>query len=214
MPSERVLSKVLPGGKVALLGGDFTLSGGMAQWEQFTITAPGVSYSGLLRSTYFDLSGYTRDKETVFPQSVLLQNIGLTYLVTAAGNQVNHASLVTTDPVRTSDLSVDAGDRIVYPGASSSTYNLEQIISARVEGWEQLSTTALGTLTQSNSWGSGDSTAGQKLHLTEIWLFDTNVDTHALIPDIAYVMPSIIDHEKFEEYAMRLKRSYELANQV
>ena len=97
----------------------------------------------------------------------------------------------------------------LLPGSSQSTFALNNVVQGTIRQYEQLSTTSFYSLTNSNTWGSGDSTAAQKLYLTTALIYPTLVDGNFFLPDQAYVIPVIIAEEPELEYMMRLTRSLE-----
>ena len=180
-----------------------TPSGG---WE--TQTVPGAPHVFVYRFDYFDLSGYENQDETMFPQSVNIQQI---QSVKGTGTHFYRIDLVTKDPITFDDINNYLTTSIpAPPGSLASNTTLEQVLMGRLQLWEELSTINGLSLTQETGWGVGDATAGSKLYITTAFLIDQSADNAFNIPEGAYVIPALIDKEDDLEYVMRLKRSYEL----
>tara|TARA_Y100001963_G_scaffold128477_1_gene182811 strand:+ start:152 stop:793 length:642 start_codon:yes stop_codon:yes gene_type:complete len=213
MAKARTLRTVIAGGGAGLAGGDLTLVGAMNAADTFTVGG----WTCLMRSTYYDLRGYNREDMTVFPQSINFQDVGPIQLgiSSAVGTPALRLSIVTTEPVSRDDFSASASGYPVFPGASESTYDLAQIMSGRCQTWTQLSTIGTASITSVDGWGAGQATSGNKLFITEVWFLDTATDYNIVnIPDMAVVMPSIIDKEDAMEYLYRQYQSFETQQQV
>jgi len=207
---NRVLRKQTPGTFAVISGGEagFVPNNPGNGWQIIETTDHFIWY----RFDYFDLSGYTLEDETLFPQSVIVQEIQ----PIAGGNVVNahRLDLVTKKSVTTTDLSQIYGSfTIAPPGSMHSRFSLEEVIMGRMQLWTNMvdiNNTA-GQIQQTN-WGTGDATASEKLYITQAWYLAKVVPEQSLsIPEGAYVVPSIIVKEPDLEYIMRLKRSHELA---
>lgn len=216
MAKARTLRTVIPGGSMALTGGDLALDGGLDAAESFTITGGGRSWTCIMRRTYFDLRGYNREEMTVFPQSINYQDIGpIQGVIAVGGTPAIRLSVVTTDPVNRNDITITDNGFPALPGSSESTYDLAQIMNGRAQSWTQLSTTGFASLTSVDGWGAGQATSGNKLFINEVWFLDATVDySFVNIPDLAVVMPSIIDKEDGLEYLFRQYQSFETQQQV
>ena len=212
MPKERTLRTVIPGGTSSLTSETLSLLGGMGAWESYT-SGP---YTIVMYRTYFDLRGYSREDMTTFPQTVLLQSMGPNTGYNAPDVlPIQHGSFVTTDPVNQSDVTYDTTTtRLNWPGMSTSLFDLNQIMIGRVQALQNLTDTGQIAITSSNGWGAGQATAGNKLYITEVWAFVTNQDCYITIPDLAVVVPSIIDHEKEMVHLYRQYQSFETQQQT
>tara|TARA_Y100001963_G_scaffold87374_1_gene120782 strand:+ start:189 stop:827 length:639 start_codon:yes stop_codon:yes gene_type:complete len=212
MPKERTLRTVIPGGQAGLTSETLSLNGPMGNWESYT----SGGYTIIMYRTYFDLRGYAREDMTTFPQTVLLQSMGPStgYNLTD-GLPIQHGSFVTTDPINPSDITYDtATTRLNWPGMSTSLFDLNQIMIGRVQALQNLTDTGQISITSSDGWGAGQATAGNKLYITEVWAFVTTQDCLITIPDLAVVMPSIIDHEESMVHLYRQYQSFETQQQT
>jgi len=205
--SGRVLSRVVPGGQLTLSGGVVATAGAIDSWELGTAG----TYTMVCSRNRIDLSGYSLQDKTVFFQGVLNQDIGTVQGFNAGGGVCQLLNLVTTTPVSLADLSSLQSDGFgwLLPGASQSTFNLDNVVQGRLRQYEQLSTTSFISQTAMSTYGSGDSTAADRLYITTALIYPTNVDGTIFIPDQAYVMPIMIAEEPELEYMMRLTRSLE-----
>lgn len=207
---RRVLRKPTPGTFAIISGGDagFAPNNPPNGWAILETTDHFIWY----RFDYFDLSGYTLEDETLFPQSVVVQEIQP--IVGASVINANRLDLVTKKIVTTEDLGQIFGSfTIAPPGSMHSRFSLEEIIFGRMQLWTNLvDINNTAGQTQQTNWGTGDATAAEKLYITQAWYLAKVVPEQSLfIPEGAYVIPSIIVKEPDLEYIMRLKRAHELA---
>jgi hypothetical protein len=210
MAKARTLRTVIPTGSLSISTETLTLLGNVSSWEQHT----NGGFTFLTYRTYFDLSGYSKQRLTTFPQSVLFQDMGNISGTNGGTVPIRDISLVTTEPVTQDDLFINASLQVNKPGMSTSNFDLSQIIAGRTRAWEQLSTTGSVTLTGQTSWGAGDATSADKLYITQCIVLVSTVDCSVTFPEIAVVMPSIIDEEPDLEYIYRQYQSYETQPQV
>lgn len=206
----RVLRKTLGATALSLDGdGNITLDGaegwnsvlvdGGAQWLVYNIG-------------YFDLSGYTLQDKTLFPQGVLLQDMcaapaGLGVLGTPTS--LTRCTIVSTTPLNEADLSNVATGIWSPPGSMLSTHSLENIILGRMQYFATLTTLAGFQQLKESTWGAGDSTAADKLYFCDAYVFPKISTTGFNIPDQAFVIPTAIVKEDELPYMMRLARSLE-----
>jgi len=209
---RRVLRKPTPGTFAVITGGDavFIPNNPPNGWAILETTDHFIWY----RFDYFDLSGYTLEDETLFPQAVVVQEIQ----PIAGANVINahRLDLVTKKIVTTDDLSQIYGSfTIAPPGSMHSRFSLEEVIFGRMQLWTNLvDINNTAGQVQQTQWGTGDATAAEKLYITQAWYLVKSgaLPEQALnIPEGAYIIPSLIVKEPDLEYIMRLKRSHELA---
>ena len=89
--------------------------------------------------------------------------------------------------------------------AYCNTFNLDHIIRGRLELYQQDSTLTNTLLkTVEKSWGTGDSTAADRMWIAEVYAFTitTGVAVNFYIPDSAVIMPSLVGKEPDLEYLM------------
>lgn len=202
---SRVLSVSMAGGAANVAtAGTITVSGG--SWQAVQLTGYWLVYN----IQTIDLSGYQLQDKTLYPQGVLLQDMQTVPRALVA-NAVTRATMVSTTPISVSDLSIldAATGQWRLPGSMGSTHNLDNIIHGRLQYYLTLSTYSGLQQVSESTWGTGDSTAGEKLWCVDAYLmYDLDLQTIGM-PDQAFVIPSIIDKEPDLEYLMRLSRSLE-----
>tara|TARA_Y100001963_G_C6765913_1_gene442204 strand:+ start:1007 stop:1645 length:639 start_codon:yes stop_codon:yes gene_type:complete len=170
---------------------------------------------------YFDLSGYSIQDKTVYPASVMTQEFSA---FKGLAQEILVVDLVTTHPLSPSDLTVFSAFvpfQPQLPGAPLSTHNLEEIISGSMRVLTKNQNLPVTTVYQEiwrSGWGTGTATAAEKLYYTRAYYWDPTspgggAGASLIAPALAYVVPMEFDKEGDVEYMMRLKRSYELANE-
>ena len=210
--SSRVLSKIF-GGTLATLPADpsadpVVFAGGEG-WNSYY--AAGTQQWLLYNIQTIDLTGYTLQDMTLFPQGILFQDMDTLPIGTNMGSAVpvKRVSLVSTTPVTENDLSDFNLAAWHTPGSLQSTFNLTNILAGRMRTYLQLDTFAGLQPVGVTTWGAGDSTAGQKLWLVEAYLLPAIASLTIGLPDSAVLLPSLIAEEPELEYLMRLSRSLE-----
>jgi len=205
---SRVLSKTIGGSVAALpasVEGTVAFTGGEG-WESIVIGAQTLLYN----IQTIDLSGYTLQDMTLFPQGILMQDMDTVPIAnTGWVGAVKRATIVSTTPINVGDLSNTNGLTWSLPGSNPSTHNLINILQGRMNVYLEMTTFTGLQLSGQTTWGSGDSTAAEKLWLCDAYLVPTIANQVFPIPDQAFVIPSIIAHEPQLEYMMRLARSIE-----
>ena len=206
----RVLTKTIAGTKATVQSeGLPVLFLGGEGWEAVTIGG----YKVLYNIQTLDLSGYQVQDETLFPQGILMQDINTLPQAMPMGAPVPvmRATIVSTTPITQVDLiDLDASGLMWHlPGSLDSNHNLNSILMGRSNVYLEMTTYGGLQLTGSSSWGSGDSTAGDKLWLVDAYVIPAIVGLNMYLPDQAFVIPSLIAKEPELEYLMRLQRSVE-----
>ncbi len=206
---------------------------GYQQYSQTWRTA-GCGY--LVNKTYFDLSGYTRDYLTTYPQRITVQESGSyrmkedlvaqpptppTLITDWRGAMV--LDIITEEHI-TDDQVHDLVENVTVKEVSASfpegPLEFQQVIYGRYRmmGHDNaIWTVQQGNLTVLNEtqWGSGSPTTCDKLWIYRIIIplgfYITDTDDYIICPAARYVMSATIDKENDSAYMMRQKRSYELA---
>jgi hypothetical protein len=182
-------------------------------WYATTITVGGVVFGLVYNIQSWDLSGYTLQDMTLFPQGVLFQDMGLgPAMVPLSPERLERVTMVSNWPINEDDLTrLNNLGQWNLPGSPGSTFNLDNIISGRYEAYFTMTNYASNVLVKQKEtqFGSGDSTAGERMWLCDAYLFPLALNATVSIPDSAIVMPSIIAKEPELEYMMRLSRSLE-----
>jgi hypothetical protein len=170
-----------------------------------------------------DLSGYAMERKTFYPVTAFTQEAQAYVSFGGSGQSVWY--LVSSIPTDVNNLLT----QIVY--ASAPGFIQPSIANVPQDDWTSIlfgqyetnliNTTlpALGICQPilSRQFGSLSPTAADKLYVTKVVLPTTiagEVGDSLSIPSSRIVIPGTIREEPKLEYMMRLKRSYELANQV
>lgn len=172
--------------------------------------------------TVIDLSGYAMDSLTFFPTSVGLQDPGV-YLVrgspdpTFSGLQV--LDIITSVPM---DLSAVSSLQVqgAGPGMLASDHEFETLLF----GMYRFFSTNLNVpyanyvqLERSQRFDSGEPTAADKLYcyrIVNLTVSGLDPQSRVSIPAARQLIAGVMAAESELVYMQRLKRSYELANQV
>jgi hypothetical protein len=207
---SRVLSKTIDGVAGIIGASQTVIMGGGEGWNHIFVNV-GTGLHVVYNIQTIDLSGYTRQDLTLFPQGVLLQDMQI-FPQTATAATLSRATIVSTTPINEDDLTnIDAaqGNSWHLPGSLSSTHNLNNILQGRLQNY--LTLTTFGGLQQSSesNWGTADSTAAEKIWCVDAIMFPDVEGASFASPDQAFVLPSIIAPEPELEYMMRLMRSVE-----
>lgn len=208
----RVLSKTI-GGTIASLPASspdpVTFNGLGEGWESLELPLLGLTLIYNIQT--IDLSGYTLQDMTLFPQGILMQDMDNVPVTNTIGTSasVRRATIVSTTPINVDDLSNTQGLTWSLPGSNPSTHNLINILQGRMITYIQTDTYTGLQMSAQTTWGSGDSTAAEHIWLCDAYLVPTIASLAFPIPDQAFVIPSIIAHEPELEYMMRLARSVE-----
>ena len=186
----------------------------------------GANFRYLVGQTYFDLSGYTKNHLTTFPQRIALQESG-SFRMNEDGASVRTGAIVLdiitekiVTPAEIAQLVENVVVRETSPSFAPGPLEFQQTIYGRYRMFGH--DTAIWTPTQGNmtilnetQWGSGSPTTADKLWIYRIIIplgeYDTDDGIYVIVPAIRYVMSATIDEEKDLSYMMRMKRSYELA---
>ena len=204
-----------------------------AAWE---ILAGGAGYEDLGGGFYYlqqdiDLSGYAMDKKTFYPYSSFEQRGGVTNGKFVSGftqqPYVVDITIISTVPFTDDDLgaaSAQAPGFNIFSGYGGGIgrFNRDQILHGQLKWYTVDATQAVQggnntlKLLDKEIFSSLEPTAADKLYCYRILFVSAKNDEGevATWPPSRVLMPGNISSEPKVEYMMRLKRSYELANQV
>jgi len=193
-----------------------------------TLYATGYTTVGVnvyLNETTIDLSGYAMDKKTFYPYSSFEQRSGpvIGSFTNTTERNVVDVIIVSSVPL---DMSGFSPNQLAanlpgfsVPGGTAFRLNKDPLIHQHQIIYSHDTTTS-GTgsssiyrVVSSQSGSSLEPTAADKLYCYR--LITTSGTTGTLtVPAARVMLPGTISSEPKIEYMMRLKRSYELANQV
>lgn len=199
------------------------------------VMVPGSSYTQIGPGVFveqqdIDLSGYALEKKTFYPYSSFEQKGGLTSAKFAATPTlqpyISQFIIVSSVPLSTNDLfatiATAPGFNMPNLTTTAGRFNRSQIIHGSAKWYTIDNTMSIAggfntlRLIDSYNFSSLEPTAADKLYCYRlIGVTTASGETlNASIPAARVILPGTISSEPKLEYMMRLKRSYELANQV
>jgi len=207
MAMRRVLRETVAGCQVTITHPEsIVVEGG--DWQEGLVKIDGNDYVVVFHNGYFDLSGYTREEETLFCQSVAVQENPVLFGSGAAFA----AHIVSTEPLNLDDFEVTSPSLAwALPGNMANHYSMQQIFLGTCSLYAQDTTVNNVRPVTTGQWGTGYATARDRLYYAVAYAFPLTLQHQLFIPDTTFVLPSVIDQEPDLEYIMRLKRSMELA---
>lgn len=173
--------------------------------------------------TVIDLSGYAMESLTFFPQAIGLQDPGIYTYFPGDGstfNGIQVLDIVTSVPM---DLNAVANIQAngIGPGMLGSLYEFETLLFGMYRFFTANTNIPYPNyqqLERSQRFDSGEPTAADKLYCYRIVsLFSSGfpeATSFVKIPAARQLIGGAMGEEKDLIYMQRLKRSYELANQV
>lgn len=176
----------------------------------------------LFHETVIDLSGYAIDSLTFFPQAVGLQDAGVYTFragVTSPYSGVHVLDIITSVPMDMAQVGADIVNGI-GPAMLGSEYEFETILFGMYRFFTLNSNIPFPDyqqLERSQRFDSGQPNAADKLFCYRIVrTIQTDLDAQSFIsiPAARQIIGGAMDAEAELVYMQRLKRSYELANQV
>jgi len=198
----------------------------------WTASVPGVNSgwsqlgtgSGWFHETQIDLSGYAMDSLTFFPSAVGIQDPGVYRM--KPGATATTSSLYVLDVIASTPLDPDQvmGAFIgwmVAPGMFGSDETFETILYGLARVFSENDTIKIPNyqqLQRSQRFESGEPNASDKLFCYRIVQISAEaLDaglSNIVIPACRQLISGMFDEESELVYMQRLKRSYELANQI
>ena len=198
------------------------------EWDPSTSDLNGWRLAGNVLAYWqgtIDLGGYARDKKTFYPVAAFTQEASAFTAFNGSGQTI--WTIVSSIP-RTVDELTNIFTFVSAPGFISA--NVGAFFPQEQMDWDTViygetninlinsTLPALGICQPiiSKNWGSLSPTAADKLYVTKIVLPTTvgsSIGDSLSIPASRVVIAGEMLQEPKLEYMMRLKRSYELANQ-
>jgi hypothetical protein len=157
-----------------------------------------------------DLSGYTLQQKTTFIQSVILQDIGYGPGF-GIGPWIQRGTFVTTTPMNGINIHGESlTGQWEMPGSPGSTFDLRHVIMGRGRLFTaNTNIDAKLALIKEWVWGTGTSTAADRIWLCDAYLMSGTSLLSTSLPSSAFVIPVVVGNEPDLEYMMRLARSVE-----
>ncbi len=211
----RQLFKQLPGG-----GGVFQYTAGVI--DDTTVTGEGWEYIEqdsaelpmLVNRTYIDLAGYTLQDLTLFTQAVDFQkNTFASAFATsgAAPLSITQYDLISTRALTSDELEDIGGSP---PGFLPSTLDLMEVVyGEQVTSLQNSNIPGAFVPTYSDTFGSGNPTASDRLHWTRIFIVTPGAspqvqDIGLNVPPCNLVIGALTLEEQELVYIERLRRAY------
>jgi hypothetical protein len=216
-PTPRKCFKQIPGGQASNIdnSGDPSVADVIGEGWEWVIPASGMVGSLVWRG-YIDVSGWSSENLTWFTQRVDIQEQNV-LLGTQDIDSVWVFDILSTERVNDQMCSITAipGFMEAFPGAGGAgleIMDLQHVIFGQRTQWNQDSTIAgVYMPTSSDTFGSGNPSAKDKLHLTRIvWAaVGGTPGTQTIISyPVNYVLDGFTVKEPDLVYLERLRRSY------
>lgn len=209
--SSRVLTKTLGGAGVTSTDGETIILAGPG-WDSEIITLGAATFALIYNIQKFDLGGYSLQDKTLFPQSVLMQDMNVGPAGGTPAN-VQRCTVLSTIPLNADAFNTISASTFqwVVPGSNESTFNLQHILSARFQYFLTLTTFAGVQPMKESMYGSGTATAGHAMWYADAYLVPliSGSGWNLALPDQAVVIPALVGKEPELEYFTRLARSLE-----
>jgi len=207
-----------------------TYAGGTSWIPTPTTRASGwtqlATNTGWYHESQIDLSGYAMESLTFFPSAVGVQDPGVYRMLPGAGSATSSLyvlDLITSTPIDPNETMVtDLLGNMQGPGMFGNDESFETILYGLFRVFAENSTIKIPNFQQlqrSQRFESGEPTAADKLFCYRIVQIsaDGALDaglSYIVVPAARQLIAGQIAEEPELVYMQRLKRSYELANQV
>jgi hypothetical protein len=217
---ERRLTAMHPALNATFDGVTWTGLNGLDGWE--VLNAAGTRFA---HEASIDLSGYAMDSLTFFPTSVGLQDPGV-YLVrgtpdpTFSGMQV--LDIITSVPMNLAQLDTLSSRQVQGKGPGMIGTDLD--FTTILFGMYRFFSTNVNIpyanyvqLERSQRFDSGEATAADRLYcyrIVNLTVSGLDPESRVNIPAARQIIAGVMSAEKELVYMQRLRRSYELANQL
>lgn len=178
-----------------------------------------------------DLSGYALEKKTFYPYSSFEQRGGITAgkfsAILSLQPYVIDMTICSSVPLNDNDLgaAITYAPGFIYPGGfvnQQGRFNRDVIIHGEAKWYTVDSTLSVAgennslKLLEREIFSSLEPTAADKIYCYRLFVViaATGEGQTATLPPSRVLLPGNLTSEPKVEYMMRLKRSYELANQL
>lgn len=183
--------------------------------------------NGWVHETQIDLSGYALQRMTFFPSAVGIQDPGVYRMLPGAAATTSSLyvlDMISSTPVDNPTVLMITDQLLKNqgPGMFGSDETFETILYGQFRAFAENNTIKIPNFQQlqrSQRFESGEPTAADKLYCYRIAVivadgaYDPNI-SYISIPASRQLLAGRIGEEDDLVYMQRLKRSYELANQV
>ena len=189
-------------------------------WQEAKAGVP----TTLFHETQIDLSGYAMESLTFFGTGVGLQDPGIFAFKPGASSHSHNGlqvlDIITSVPMDVYKVATDQALDYSGPGMLGSPYEFETILFGMYRFFTPNDVVRFPdyqSLVRSQRFDSGEPTAADKLYCYRIvTTFTLDMDGNSVlnIPAARQIIAGMMGEEPDLVYMQRLKRSYELANQL
>ena len=180
-------------------------------WENIAVDFAGATIPGIINRSYIDLSGWASQELTAFFKGFDIQR-SFPPLSIAGVTLVFEYDFITSRKLTVAELSTF----IEEPGFLPSTVDLMQLIYAEKRVWGQnAQIPGAYIIIDSETSGTGDATAMDKLHWTRLVVYLAGATTsNVLASPTNLVVSAVTAKEKDLVWVERLRRSYVLQDRA
>ena len=169
--------------------------------------------NGFVSQNYIDLAGMTKQEKTAFFEAGGVQDASLPSGVTAAGDALLVADILTSKPLTPTEAAAFTAGAANL-GGSPSNLTFDQTIYGRIRTFiSDIDTVAANymVLIGDQQLGSLEPTASDRIYSTRCVIFGiNNSDGTIAVYGARHLLRTVVQTEPEYQYLMRLKRSYEL----
>ena len=182
-----------------------------SNWEVFT-NGYGIQFA--VNRQYYDMQGYVGGDISFFPTTADIQDMSSW---STTPSPCTTFDTITVKPIDDAVLEKWFDATLVYqpPGSSWNNLDLQDIIYAN---WRVIdpSTDLNGAsvITQSGSYGLNTPTARDRIYITRVVFIQQGDNQVIFVPPCAFVLAGVSGKEKDLVYLERLRRSYDVAQNV
>jgi len=188
-----------------------TDSATIVQGQNWEIIQEGTNLQTFVWRGYIDISGWSREDLTLFTQSVDIQR-SMQPLMSAGIVTVIEYDYLTTRRMTNDEVGPIGLGR---PCFLTSTPDLMECIYGEWHTWSNSSEVGTAVNTARDTFGSGNATAMDKLHITRVITPLGGGTTEGFtIYDVNYVIGAVTKEEKDLVHLERMRRSYILQGEV
>jgi hypothetical protein len=177
--------------------------------EGWEIVLPSIGGLCFVWKGFIDLAGYTQDELTFFTQTVDIQNANIPAGV-AETTSLNIVDLITTRFVPDNTIFPNNFGNTFLNPAPIPTLDIQEMIYGEWRTFTPYTATnLLLRLLGTDTFGTGNPTASDRIHITRIVTWAGTSSTGGLnVPPCNVLMGGVTAHEKDLVYIERLRRAY------
>ena len=175
-------------------------------WRSVLPAAGGIVF---VWKGFIDLAGYTQDELTFFTQAIDIQNANIPAAV-AETSSLNVVDLITTRHVPDNTIFPNNFGNTFLSPVSMPTLDIQEMIHGEWRTFTPYTATnLLLRLLGGDTFGTGNPTAAERMHITRIVTWDGSGSTGGLnVPACNFIIGGVTAQEKDLIYIERLRRAY------